>query len=461
MKELEQVYIDQLNVIADEIQNSEELKIYLEEEEEEQYQAIRTAFESKITSLYSTVAEIKPLQVLAFEKYLMDERFEGLFLPRILGFSVIRGVINKEYKFIRPQDHFKSILLAICNSSNFDLIKKRIGQTIQIGFAMSSDIWITNLINSVANKRIRYFLQSQKLPKFRDQRDRAVGYARYINQFRNENFMSTEFPTDKQGLKTLFPSVKSFIKYRTLHKKDNSSFIGEIKAFLDNDLFKETQEYIELLCLYGHFFDLEEADQNHLKAVFNSTRTNISDFAGRWWDLLIDLRNEKVDITPEADMRISAILDYSIDDKLSSYYKLTDEVHSKGYTHEDSAEAVKVFYGQNEGMSPINKCLRSTIFAYFNRFINNIDLTDYNEYFELSKIFPVYMDIFANQKFNQSIKEICMAYIKKLLKKYTDKRGKDYQDIKKFVQVNFLELGFLKQKEIIELFKSRRKKKTA
>ena len=54
-----------------------------------------------------------------------------------------------------------------------------------------------------------------------------------------------------------------------------------------------------------------------------------------------------------------------------------------------------------------------------------------------------------------------MAYIKKLLKKYTDKRGKDYQDIKKFVQVNFLELGFLKQKEIVELFKTRRKKKTA
>ena len=461
MKELEKIYIDQLNTIAEEIQNSEELKIYLDEEEEEQYQAIRTAYESKITSLYAEVAEAKPLQVLAFEDYLIDERFEGLFLPRILGFAVIRGVTNDNYKFIRPQDHFKKVLLAICNSSNFESIKKRIGQTIQIGFAMSSDIWITNLINSVANKRIRYFLQSQKLPKFRDPRDRAIGYARYLNQFQNENFMSTEFPTDVEGLKTLFPSVKSFLKYRILHSTNNSSFLGEIKAFLDNDLFKGHPEYIELLALYGHFFDLNEADHKHLKAAFNATRVSVSDFADQWWALLIALRNEKIDITPEADKRISALLDDSIKDKLTSYYTLTDEIHTKGYVHEDSAESVKAFYAQNAGMSPINKCLRSTIFAYFKRFINNINESDYPDYFELSKIFPVYMDIFANQKFNQSIKELCMVYIKKLLKKYIDKRGKDYQDIKKFVQVNFLELGFLKDKEIVELFKSRRKKKTA
>ncbi len=461
MKELDQQYIDQLNTIAEEIQNSEELKLYLEEEEEEQYMAIRQIYESKITKLYNEVAAKHPLQLLAFENYLIDDRFEGLFLPRILGFSVLRGVTNEHYKYIRPQAHFKKILLAICNSSNFDLIKKRIGQTIQVGFALSSDIWITNLINSLENKRIRYFLQSQKLPKFRDQRDRALGHSRYKNQFRNDNFMSTEFPTDKAGLKTLFPSVKSFIKYRIKKAGDNSSFIGEMKAFLDNELFKNSPEYVELLGLYSHFFDLSETDQLHLKEVFNNTRSSMPEFEERWWELLIDLRTEGIDIDPTADKRISAILDFSINDKLSSYYKLTDEIHSKGYIHEESTEAVKAFYGQNEGMSPINKCLRSTIFAYFERFIKNIELHEYSEYFELSKIFPVYMDIFANQKFNQNIKELCMAYIKKLLKKYTDKRGKDYQDIKKFVSVNFLELGFLKEKEITELFKTRRKKKTA
>jgi hypothetical protein len=46
------------------------------------------------------------------------------------------------------------------------------------------------------------------------------------------------------------------------------------------------------------------------------------------------------------------------------------------------------------------------------------------------------------------------------LKFYTDKRGKDYQDIKKFVRAAFLDLGFMSDKELIELFKTKRKKKT-
>jgi hypothetical protein len=69
------------------------------------------------------------------------------------------------------------------------------------------------------------------------------------------------------------------------------------------------------------------------------------------------------------------------------------------------------------------------------------------------------MNIFGNQKFNQHIKDLSMTYVKKLLKKYVDKRGKDYQDIKKFVSTTFVDLAFLKEKEVVELFKSRRKKK--
>ena len=52
-----------------------------------------------------------------------------------------------------------------------------------------------------------------------------------------------------------------------------------------------------------------------------------------------------------------------------------------------------------------------------------------------------------------------MAYIKKLLKRFTDKRGKDYQDVKKFVSTTFIDFGFLKEKEVVELFKTRRKRK--
>ena len=69
------------------------------------------------------------------------------------------------------------------------------------------------------------------------------------------------------------------------------------------------------------------------------------------------------------------------------------------------------------------------------------------------------MGIFDNQQFNQNLKDLCMGYVKKCLKVFTDKRGKSYQDIKRFVQVNFIDLDFLKQKQIVELFKTTRKRK--
>jgi hypothetical protein len=52
-----------------------------------------------------------------------------------------------------------------------------------------------------------------------------------------------------------------------------------------------------------------------------------------------------------------------------------------------------------------------------------------------------------------------MSYVQKLLKRYTDKRGKDYQDIKKFVSQTFVEANFMNEKQIVELFKTRRRKK--
>ena len=69
------------------------------------------------------------------------------------------------------------------------------------------------------------------------------------------------------------------------------------------------------------------------------------------------------------------------------------------------------------------------------------------------------MSIFSNQRFNQDVKEASLKYIKRLLKKYTDKRGRDYQDIKKFVKTTFLDLGFMTDKQIVEFFKTKRKKK--
>ncbi|HFC00312.1 MAG TPA: hypothetical protein ENJ53_05860 [Phaeodactylibacter sp.] len=460
MKPLHQEYIDELAIIKKGIQDSDILAKYLDEEEEEDYLALRAAFEPAIAELYKKVANDNPLQLLTLEKELLDEAYEGMYITRILGFSVLRGEINDNYKYVRPQSHFKDVLVAIVASSNYDIMKKRIGQTIQIGFALSSDIWITNLINEIVNKRIRYFFQSQKNRKYRELKERKIALAKYKNQFRNENYFYTEFPTNSVELKVLFSEVKLFLKNRIILNIDNSSFIPEIKTFLNNPDFQGTEEYMEMLAYYGFFFDKNEADQAEFATHFNRSRTDIEDFENKWLDLVLEIHsNKEINLDKAADLRLSAAVDKSINDKISRFYTLTDEIHSKSYTNDEVIEAIKIFYNSNPGKSKINECVRATIYKYFARFITNLAPEDYNEFFELAKIFPTYMGIFDNQQFNQNLKELCVRYVKKLTKKFVDKRGRAYQDVKRFVKVSFVDFGFMTPKQIVEFFKTKRVRK--
>lgn len=460
MYELDADYLDQLEVIAGEIQESEELESYLEEEEEEYYLRLKEMFEPKIGMVYDEVASKDPLQLIALETVLLNPLFEGLYLPKILGYSVQRGEINDKYKYVRPQDHFKDVLLAICNSANFDILKKRIGQSIQMGFALSSDIWVTNLINSITNKRVRYYLQGQKLDRYRPLDARSVGYHRYQKQFTSDNFHSTEFPETSSELKILFSPLKNFLIYRIGSRWDNTSLIAPLKAFLENEIFQETEEYLQIAFLYGAFFELDEADSKHLSEHLNKVRTTLPEFDSKWLDFILELHKRKdVKMSPEAELRISGLLDKNVKDQLTEFYNLTDRIHTEGYMNEEVQDAIRVFYSRHQGLSVINECVRAVIYGYFARLIGNLEEKAYPDFFEETKLFPVYMSIFANQKFNQNLKDLSMAYVKKLLKKFTDKRGKDYQDVKKFVSTAFVDFKFLKEKEVVELFKTRRKRK--
>ena len=461
MQALAETYKTKLQALGTEIQESEELQVYLEEEEEEQYMQLKELFEPRIAMIYDEVAGALPLQLIALETLLLQPEFEGLYLPKILGFTVLRGEVDmSRMKYTRTQDHFEEVLLAICNSANFDLLRKRIGQSIQMGFALSSDIWVTNLINAIDNKRVRYFLQGQKLDRYRIIEERVQGYQRYQRQFRNENFMSAEFPEALSDLKVLYSPLKRFLLYRVEGKYDNSSIIPHLRRFVEREEFKGHREHLEVMVLYASFFDLQGDDLDHLRKHFNEVRTTMADFRDQYLEYLLKLHlNEGIRIEPDADKRISVVVDHKLKDDLSKYYDLLDEVHSKGYTTDEAQEAVRAFYVQYQGLSNINECLRQTIYGYFERRVRNLEITDYPELFEISKLYPVYMNIFSNQQFNQQLKELSLEYVGKLLKHYTDKRGKDYQDIKKFVATTFQDLGFLKEKEVVEMFKTRRKRK--
>ncbi len=460
MEALSKEYKDGLDAIAKELQESPELALYLDEEEETQFTRLKEMFEPKIGLLYDKLSEFHPLQIIAFEQRLLEDDFEGLYLPKILGYSVLRGEINENYKYKRPQEHFKAVLMAICDSANFDILKKRIGQSIQMGFALSSDIWITNLITPIQNRRIKYYLQGQKLEKYRDINTRKALYNRYKKQFKDHNFLTADFPTNMSELKVYWSEVKIFLTFRINLKADNSSVIPHIKTFIENKDFQGTQEHLNILALYANFFDLEKENQAHLAKNFNKTRKAWDAFPEKWLNLLLDIHNSaELDVDNRADNRVSEILDRKVDDELTEFYDLMDIVHGKTYVNEEAQEAVKNFYNAHEGLSLLNECTRKTIYSYIARLMNNLEQREYRDFFELSKVFTIYMKIFQNQQFNQDVKDLFMAYVRRLLKFFTDKRGKDYQDIKKFVSITFQDLGFLKEKEVIELFKTRRKRK--
>ena len=462
MLPLDDKYYAPLEQIAGEIQASEDLAAYLEEEEEELFNNMKNTFEPRIQALHREVAEKDPLQIVAFEKAVLHEAFEGLFLPRILGFAVLRGEISEDtMKYVRPQEHFQEVLLAICNSANFDILRKRIGQTIQVGLFLSSNIWVANLINELSNKRIRNFLTTQRLDRYRTVEGRKEGYNRYLRQFKSEVYQSAVFPQNKSELQVYYNKLKQFLLSRFKGGEDNTTVVPHMRKLIENEEFFGMREHLEIMALYANFFDLDGEDHKHLKDIFNKCRNKNSELPQMWFEFTLELHNRAIDLDKAADNRISAILDNSIDDDLVDYYRLMDVLHEKGYMDESAQEAVKIYYHSHSGLSTENECVRRSIYNYFARLLNNIEPSDYAELFEVSKYYSIYMQIFGNQQFNQDLEHLSMRYVRKLLKVYVDKRGKDYQDIKKFVATTFPDLGFLKDKEVVELFKTRRKRKKA
>ena len=457
MEALSTHYKSHLDQLRAAIQESELLELYLENESEELYKQMVDAFEPHIAELYKIVADKNPLQLISLENELLDSGFEGLFLPRILGYSVLRGEIDNNYKYKRPQDHFKNILNTICGSANFDFIKMRIGQTVQIGFALSSDIWLTNLMDHLTNKKIKSFLNIQKLDKFREISQRKSGYESYKNQFHKQNFMTADFPKNMTELKIFGSSLIKFLEYRANWKFNNDSLLPHLDVLISNESLHSDPDFLEIIMITGMFYDVNEASGKIISAIFDKLRKNEDNFENKYFNRLLHLYRSEVEITPEADKRMSKIINKKINDGVSDYYNLMDVVHTKGYIHEETILAVKSYYDKHKGLSIENECLREGIFGYCESFLNNLDTESYHEYFEINKVFVSYINTFYNQKFNQNIKELSLRYINRLMDVYTDKRARDYQDIKKFVTSTFIELGLKNEKDLNEMFKTKKK----
>ncbi|MEL6140497.1 MAG: hypothetical protein AAFU67_02645 [Bacteroidota bacterium] len=461
MYDLAADYHARLEAIAEAIQGAEVLQQYLDEEEDIYYQTLKDAYEPYIEEIQLEVADKHPLQLEAFERALLDDRFEGLYLPRILGFSVLRGEINDYFKYARQQDHFGDILKYIAGNANFDQLRGRIGQSIQIGFALSSDIWVTSVVDSIGSKQVRQFLLAQKKDENRVVKGRARAYTRYARQFRNRNYQSAHFPKTKEELSSFYNAVKQFLLYRVSTDFDNSSLLTPLHDTVTNPEFAGIAELHRLAVIYGAFFDPSEEHRGQLVAVFNRERKVGTQFADELLSMLLEFKGKKkVKFGPDEERRLSTVVDKSFDDQLTAYFTLTDKIHNDGYINPPVHEAIASEILNHQGLSDFNENIRQTIYGYFARFVKGIGTDGYAEWFELTgKQFAVFIQLFGNEAFSQQLKELAVKYTKSLIKAYPDKRGKDYREIKKTTVTTFQDWGFMTEKQLKEFFKTPRKKK--
>ncbi len=460
MKPLNPKYQEEIEEIKDAIQESELLATYLETEEESDYKALVDTFEPEIQELYNKVANNDPLQLLSLEKAIMDDGLEGLFLPRILGYSVLRGALDEDYKYIRPQNSFRDILTYICDSVYFDFIKTRIGQTVQIGFALNSDIWTTSFINGIQNKRVVAYLRSLQSDDLWQKKNREREYRKYQKQFEGYNFYTIEFPDNAIELKASYRQFLDFLKFRIKYELDNSSFEKELIEFLENEKLQMPQEYINILGLSAHFIEFEEEYRKRIGLIYNKLRKN-PDFHEKHFYFLERLMKSEIKVGVDSFVRLFELLPDNPKDDFYKFYYLQYVIKENGLGSEVTIEEIRNEYNKHAGLSDFNEALRLVIYKYFAEELKNISAEDYPAYFELSKLMTIYINMFDNQQFNQEIKHASIKLIKKFLKVYTYKRGKDYQDIKKFVVSQFQDLGFMTEKEVLEIFKTRKRRRSS
>jgi hypothetical protein len=465
MYELNDTYKAHLDTIAEAIQGSPHLALYLEEEEDEHYEALKAEFEPQIEAAHEQINHYSPFEIESFERYLLDDRFEGLFLPRVLGYSVLRPEINERFYYTRQNDHFGNILTYIAGNMNFDQLRSRIGQAVQVGFALSSDIYVTGMIDDIPTKRVRQFLLQQKSDDARTAKGRAAIYTRYKRQFRSRNYQYAPFAQTPAELISHSKHMVDFLLYRVSRTDlNNDALPAPLFEFVTREEFAGRRELVEPLVIFGAYLPMEEETRNAVAEVLTRERGKDGKRVGdQLLSFILRLKSDaSVQFGPAEETALGGIVDRSIEDDLTAYFNITDRIHQEGYDEPAVQEAIREEILQQDGLSDFNENVRRSVLVYFDRLAASLGTEQYNEWFsQTGRLFPVYMKIFANEEFNQSLRQLAVRYTKRLIKVYTNKRGKDYRDIKKTTVATWTDYGFMTEKQLKEFFKTPRKRKPA
>ncbi|MBC6994926.1 hypothetical protein QWY85_02425 [Neolewinella lacunae] len=466
MYPLNEAYRQHLDAIAEAIQASPNLAAFLEEEEDHFYEALKQEFEPQIEQAHQQLIDYSPLEIESFEEYLLDDKFEGLFLPRALGYAVLRGEVTEYGFYARQNDHFGKILSAIAQNSNFDQLRSRIGQSVQCGFALSSDIFVTSMIDGVASKRVRQFLQGQRSSDARTAEGRHRIERRYRRQFKGRNYHYAPFPQTPPELTNFSNALIDFLLFRVSGNLPNEAITPTLHEMVTRPEFAGRRELLKPIAIYGAYLTPAEAELEELIAVLSRERQK--DAEGTAHEILTFLlalkNNREVPFGAQQERALGTIVDRSIADELTAYFNLADKIHADGYVNPTVHDAILAEQVKHGGLSPFNENVRQTIFAYFSQLATGLgtEEADYIEWYDITgKQFPAYIKVFSNESFNQQLRSLAREYTRRLLKTHTNKRGKDYRDIKKTTMHTWQEYGFMTDKQLKEFFKTPRKKKSA
>lgn len=464
MYELNDTYKAHLDGIAEAIQASPNLASYLEEEEDEHYEALKNEFEPQLEAAHEQIMHYSPFESESFERYLLDDRFEGLYLPRIVGYSVLRPRINEHNYYVRQNEHFDEVLRYIAGNSNFDQLRSRIGQAVQVGFALSSDIYVSSTIEEIPSKRVRQFFQQQRSDDARTKEGRSRLLQRFRRQFRSKNYHYAPFPTEEKDLVGMTDHMVDFLLYRVSKPElNNDALPGPLYQFVTNESFAGKEELLKPLTIYGaYLLPEDDATLDGITQIMSRERHEHPDrVADQVLQFILELkRSDEITFADERETNLGGIIDRDIDDRLTAYFNLSDQLHTEGIDNPEVQENIQREVLRHPGLSDFNENIRQSVLVYFDEFAAGLDTDQYNEWFaKTGRLFPIYMKIFSNEEFNQSLRSLAVRYTKRLTKVHTNKRGKDYRDLKKTTVSTWIDYGFMNEKQLKNFFKTPRKKR--
>lgn len=452
-------YSKRLDAVKKFLSDSAEYQAYLESEEREEYKAVADKVEPYLQSLYNEIAEKNPMEIIEFEEILTDEALEGIFVDKLMYFTILRASVDENYRFERSQERLEELILFAAQSSSFEAMQRSLLLPVRLAFSLSSGIWGNKVIGKIKNKSAREFFQRQFGEATRDDHARAVQYRSLKKRFKEIKYQSASVPTDNINWKTEFADFRNFLVDRIGAGHDNTTVKASLYEFLENDAFKGTDEQIELLCIFIHFIELDDEDFDKVETVLNELRKG-EGFDESYFGILLKVMKMDMPIDLDRIGIINDLLDTDHKDSLLGFYELLTNFSVKDFMDEEIVESVEIFSGRHRELSPIMTCFKHLLIRIIDAEVVKHLNDDYTQLFQSMHIYDGLAEAFLEKSYRQDIKEILVEYMKSLMF-YFEKGSTEYKAIKAMVMDAPVKNNFVTTKEVRALYRAQLKAEKA